>query len=63
MWEYVATLAVERYGPIALLALVLWRRQTALIRAVITLAEEQPDVDEDRIERDLRRRMPDGGQD
>lgn len=49
MIEYIAGLLIEQYGPIALLGLFLWRRQTALTRAVIRLAEETPGVDEDRV--------------
>lgn len=46
---------LENYGPIGLLALFLWRRQRAMIGAILTLAEEQPEVDEDRLKERLRR--------
>lgn len=49
-FDYLAQVAVEQYGPIGLLAAVLWYRQESVIRAVVTLAEEHPDVDEDKIE-------------
>lgn len=49
MIEYLISLLIEQYGPIALLGLFLWRRQTALTQSVIRLAEETPGVDEDRV--------------
>lgn len=54
MIEYLITLVIENYGPIGLLAVLLWRRQSALTGAVLTLAEEQPSVDEDRVRESVR---------
>lgn len=44
----------ENYGPIGLLAVFLYHRQRVMITAILTLAEEQPEVDEDRIASKLR---------
>lgn len=45
---------VENYGPIALLTAFLYKRQNTMIRAIITLAEEDPNVDEEKIAEKLR---------
>lgn len=54
MMEYVLTLLVEQYGPIAVLTAVLWHRQNALRDAVLTLADEQPAVDTERVRKATR---------
>lgn len=54
MSEYLVTLAIEQYGPIGLLAALLWYRQTQMIRAIVDLAEEHQSVDEDKVRSDLR---------
>jgi hypothetical protein len=51
--EYLITLAIEEYGPIGMLAVLLWYRQGVLISAVLRLADEQPGVDQDSIRSDL----------
>lgn len=45
---------IENYGPIALLTIFLYRRQQTMIQAILTLAEEQPEVDEKKIADKLR---------
>lgn len=54
MIEYATTVLIEQYGPIGALALVLWYRQTGIIRGLLTLAEQQPDVDEEKIEEQVK---------
>lgn len=49
------TLLLESYGPIGMLAVVLWRRQRVMIGSILTLAQEIPDVDEERMREKLRR--------
>jgi hypothetical protein len=52
--EYLVSLVIEQYGPIGVLAAVLWYRQTQMIRALVDLAEEHSSVDEDQVKSDLR---------
>ena len=47
--EYILTLVVEEYGPIGVFLLFLYRQQKKHNDAIITLAEEQPGVDENRV--------------
>jgi len=51
--DYLLNLLIEQYGPVGMLALVLYRRQRALQSAVIRLAEEQPNVEEEAVRQDL----------
>ena len=48
-----SSIIIQDYGPIGLLALLLWRRQGQLISAVTTLAEEHDGVDEENIKESI----------
>ena len=52
--EQIATVIVQDYGPIGIFALVLWHRQGQIISAVTRLAEEHEDVDEERIQDEMK---------
>lgn len=54
MMEYALTLLVEQYGPVGILAAVLWYRQTAMIRALLDLAEQTSGVDASEIKDDVQ---------
>jgi len=54
MWEYLFTLIIENYGPIGLFAASLAYKQRKLTDVVITLAEEQPGVNEENVRNSVR---------
>jgi hypothetical protein len=54
MNEYIYSLLIENYGPIGLLAIVLWHRQRQMLGVVVTLAEEHTEVDEERVREKMK---------
>jgi hypothetical protein len=50
---------VSDFGPVGLLLVYLYLRDRRMAQAILQLAEEQPDVDEEHIEEQLRVPVPD----
>jgi len=57
--EYAVGLIIEQYGPIGALAVVLWYRQSQMIKAIVDLAEQQEAVNADEVAADIRIRSDD----